>query len=46
MIEAPSTPAPLVIGLLVSVLLAIGISVVVAMVMARRTAVAVTLRSA
>jgi hypothetical protein len=45
-IEAPSTPAPMVIGLVLGVLVALGISVVVAMLLARRTPVAVTLRSA
>ena len=44
-IEAPSTPALMLIGLVLGVLLALGISVAVAMSMARRTQPGTTLRS-
>ena len=44
-IESPSTPAPLMIGLVLGVLLALGISVAVAMILARRTQPAIILRS-
>ena len=45
-IDAPSTPGLMVIGLVLAVLAAIGISVAAAMFMARRTPAAITLRSA
>ena len=45
-IEAPSTPALLIVGLVFGVLLALGLGVAVAMMMVRRTQPSIILRSA